>query len=89
MTVISMSYSAGDTTVKLWVDGDSKAVSSIAGTATAATGTGYAYGFGRWGDYSVDNMEGWYGIAWIWNSTLTDPQVVTASNLLMDYYGIP
>ena len=87
--IISISYGAGDTTTKIWVNGASKAVSSIAGTATDATGaTTSAFGIGRWGDYVGDTTPGMYGIMWIWNSELTPGQVEAASELLETHYGI-
>lgn len=89
MMIVAMTYGDGDTTIKMWVDGTAEAVSSIAGTATAATGaTTSAFGIGRWGDYVGDDVPGMYGIMWIWNSELTAPQVVAASALLETHYGI-
>ena len=89
MHIVAVSYGAGDTTNKIWVDSDLKAVSSIFGSATSAAGATTAeFGIGRWGANSADNVAGWYGIVWIWNSELTESQVEAASDLLKTHYGI-
>lgn len=88
MHIIAISYGAGDTANKIWVDSTLQATTNINGTAVAATGAAQVYSIGRTGAFASGSTEGWYGISWIWNSELTEAQVETASDLLKTHYGV-
>ena len=85
--VVALRYDDGDSEVDIWVDGVSEATNESGTGATSAGGTARDFAVGRLGEFTgANNNDSDIGVIYVWESGLSDADIVTNSNRLAEEY---
>lgn len=87
--VISHRYTTGNTEAEFWVDGVSKAISTVATSASAAGGDGASdFSFTRLGEVTSNYADGSYCAVYVWTSAISNTDRAAVENAWITALGL-
>jgi len=87
--VISHRYTAGSTEAEIWVNGVSKAITTVSTSASAAGGDGASdFSIGRVGEVTSNYADGSYCAAYVWTSDISNADRAAVESAWMAALGI-